>query len=191
MLGKLGHYVEERAPKLPADPATVMAVIVGANTALTVRMAEALFGRQMTNEDFEVLTMAMSHNAQKTGATDYVAAQLDAFRIARALAEFFETCDVFLCPTLCAPPVKIGELDTMSNDLSNIAPHLRRYIPATSMFNMSGQPAMSVPLAWNKAGLPLGMMFSARFGDEATLFRLAGQLEQARPWKDKLPPVCA
>jgi amidase/6-aminohexanoate-cyclic-dimer hydrolase len=56
---------------------------------------------------------------------------------------------------------------------------------------MSGQPAMSVPLAWNKAGLPLGMMFAARFGDEATLFRLAGQLEQARPWKNKLPPVCA
>jgi hypothetical protein len=56
---------------------------------------------------------------------------------------------------------------------------------------MSGQPAMSVPLAWNKAGLPLGMMFSARFGDEATLFRLAGQLEQERPWKNRIPPVCA
>ena len=190
MLGKLGHHVEERAPKLPADPATVMAVIVGSNTALTVRTAEAVFGRQMTSDDFETLTMAMSHNAQKTSAIDYVAAQLDAFRIARALAEFFETCDVFLSPTLCAPPVKIGKLDTMSNDLSNIAPDLRRYMPGTSMFNMSGQPAMSVPLAWNKAGLPLGIMFSARFGDEATLFRLAGQLEQARPWKDKLPPVC-
>jgi hypothetical protein len=72
-----------------------------------------------------------------------------------------------------------------------IAPILRRYMPATAMFNMSGQPAMSVPLAWNAAGLPLGMMFSAKFGDEGTLFRLAGQLEQARPWKDKLPPVCS
>jgi amidase len=191
MLGKLGHHVEERAPTLPADPAAVMTVIVGSNTALTVRMAEAVFGRQMTGDDFEALTMAMSHNAQKTSATDYVAAQLDAFRIARTLAEFIETCDVFLCPTLCAPPVKIGELNTMSSDLSHIGPILHRYMPATSMFNMSGQPAMSVPLAWNKAGLPLGMMFSARLGDEATLFRLAGQLEQTRPWKDKLPPVCA
>ena len=79
----------------------------------------------------------------------------------------------------------------MSNDLSHIAPILRRYMPGTSMFNISGQPAMSVPLAWNKAGLPLGMMFSARFGDEATLFRLAGQLEQERPWKNRLPQVCA
>ena len=65
MLGKLGHHVEERAPPLPADPAAVMATIVGANTALTVRMTEAVFGRQMTDQDFEVLTMAMSHNSQR------------------------------------------------------------------------------------------------------------------------------
>jgi amidase/6-aminohexanoate-cyclic-dimer hydrolase len=87
--------------------------------------------------------------------------------------------------------VKIGDLNTMAGDLSHITPILRQYIPGTSMFNMSGQPAMSVPLAWNKAGLPLGMMFSAKLGNEAVLFRLAGQLEQTRPWKDKLPPVCA
>jgi len=85
----------------------------------------------------------------------------------------------------------VGELNTMSQDLSYIAPILRRFMPGTSMFNMSGQPAMSVPLAWNAAGLPLGMMFSARFGEEATLFRLAAQLEQARPWNRKLPPVGA
>jgi amidase/6-aminohexanoate-cyclic-dimer hydrolase len=191
LLGKLGHHVEERAPELPADPATIMASIVGANTALSVRMAEAAFGRQMTERDFEILTLAMSRNAQLSSATDYVAAQLDAFRISRTLAEFFATCDVFLCPTLCLPPVKIGELNTMAGDLSQISPTLRRYIPGTAMFNMSGQPAMSVPLAWSKAGLPLGMMFSAKLGDEGVLFRLAGQLEQVRPWRDKLPPVCA
>src|SRR2546421_11210153 len=191
MLGKLGHHVEERAPPLAAEPAAVMAVIVGANTALTVRTAGGAFGRPNNGGDFEVLTLAMAHNAQKTTATDYVAAQLSAFQISRGLAEFFETCDVFLCPTLCLPPLKIGELDSMSGDLSHIAPMLRRYMPATAMFNMSGQPAMSVPLAWNRAGLPLGMMFSARFGDEASLLRLAAQLEQERPWRGKLPPVCA
>jgi amidase len=191
MLAKLGHHVEERAPALAADPAAVMTVIVGANTALTVRQAEARFGRKMTGDDFEVLTLASAHNAQRTSATDYVAAQLAAFQISRGLADFFESFDVFLCPTLCSPPLKIGELNTMSEDLSHIAPILRRYMPATAMFNMSGQPAMSVPLAWNKAGLPLGMMFSAKLGDEGILFRLASQLEQERPWKDKLPPVCA
>jgi amidase len=191
LLAGLGHHVEERAPVLAADPAAVMATIVAANTALSVRQAEQRFGRAMTSDDFEVLTLASAHNAQKATATDYVAAQLGAFRISRALATFFESCDVLLCPTLCSPPLRIGELNTMSEDLSHIAPILRRYMPATAMFNMSGQPAMSVPLAWNAAGLPLGMMFSARFGDEATLFRLAAQLEQTRPWKDKLPPVCA
>ena len=191
LLAGLGHHVEERAPALAADPAAVMATIVGANAALTVRLTESRLGRAMTDRDFEILTLASAHNAQETTATDYVAAQLAAFQISRELATFFESCDVFLCPTLCTPPLRIGELDTMSPDLSHVAPILRRYMPATSMFNMSGQPAMSVPLAWNKAGLPLGMMFAARFGDEATLFRLAAQLEQERPWKNKLPPVCA
>jgi amidase/6-aminohexanoate-cyclic-dimer hydrolase len=191
MLEKLGHHVEERAPGLPTDPAMVMATIVGANTALTVRLAEQRLNRAMTDKDFEHLTLAMAHNSKKASATDYVAAQLGAYQISRALSEFLASCDVFLAPTLCTPPVRLGELDTMAQDLSQIAPLLRRYMPGTSMFNMSGQPAMSVPLAWSKSGLPLGMMFAARFGDEATLFRLAAQLEQARPWKAKLPPVCA
>ena len=191
LLAGLGHHVEERAPELTADPAVVIATIVAANTALSVRLAEQRLGREMTDSDFEVLTLASAHNAQKASATDYVAAQLGAFSISRCLASFFETCDVFLCPTLCSPPLRIGEINSMSEDLSHIAPILRRYMPATSMFNMSGQPAMSVPLAWNAAGLPLGMMFASRFGDEATLFRLAAQLEQERPWRNKLPPVCA
>jgi amidase/6-aminohexanoate-cyclic-dimer hydrolase len=190
-LAGLAHDVAAPAPVLAADPAAVMATIVSANTALNVRLAEQRFGRTMTDGDFEILTLASANNAQKASGTDYVAAQLSAFQISRGLATFFESCDVFLCPTLCLPPLRIGELNTMSEDLSHIAPILRRYMPATSMFNMSGQPAMSVPLAWNSAGLPLGMMFAGRFGDEATLFRLAAQLEQMRPWKDKLPPVCA
>jgi amidase len=191
LLAGLGHHVEERAPALAADPAAVMTTIVGGNTALTVRLIEQRLGRTATENDFEILTLATAHNAQNTSATDYVAAQLAAFQISRGLAAFFESCEIFLCPTLCSPPLRLGELDTMSRDLSHIAPILRRYMPATSMFNMSGQPAMSVPLAWSKAGLPLGMMFSAKFGDEGTLFRLAGQLEQARPWNTRIPPVCA
>lgn len=191
MLAGLGHHVEERAPSLPADPATVMSTIVAANTALTVRLIAQRLGRPVTDNDFEKLTLASAHNAEKANSADYVAAQLAAYQISRSLATFFHDCDVFLSPTLCTPPVRIGELNTMADDLSHISLILRRYMPGTAMFNMSGQPAMSVPLAWNTAGLPLGMMFAARFGDEATLFRLAAQLEQARSWKDKRPPVCA
>jgi amidase/6-aminohexanoate-cyclic-dimer hydrolase len=191
LLAGLGHHVEQRAPDLAADPAAVMTAIVSASMAFNVRVAEQRFGRAMTERDFEILTLASAQNGNNTTATDYLAAQLAGFQISRGLATFFGSCDVFLCPTLCAPPLRIGELDTMSPDLSHIPPILRRYMPGTSMFNMSGQPAMSVPLAWNSAGLPLGMMFAARFGDEATLLRLAAQLEQERPWKGKLPPVCA
>ncbi|QPF81817.1 amidase [Bradyrhizobium genosp. L] len=191
VLSGLGHHVEERAPQLPADPAPVMTTIVGGNTALMVRQLEARFGRPMTSDDVERLTLIMGQNSLKLTPADYVAAQQTAFQITHALATFFEGCDVFLSPTLCAPPLRLGELNTMSEDFSHVAPVLRRYMPGTSMSNMSGQPAMSVPLAWNKAGLPLGMMFAAKLGEEGLLFRLAGQLEQVRPWKDKRPAVCA
>ncbi|MBR0758072.1 amidase [Bradyrhizobium jicamae] len=191
LLAGLGHHVEERAPVMAHDAAAVMTTIVGGNTALVVRQLEQRFGRTMTSDDLELLTLASARNSHKLAPADYVAAQLAAFQISRGLAAFFEGCDVFLAPTLCAPPVRLGELNTMAEDLGHIAPILRRYIPGTSMFNMSGQPAMSVPLAWNKAGLPLGMMFAAKLGEEGLLFRLAGQLEQVRPWKDKTPPVCA
>src|ERR1700732_2541223 len=89
LLAGLGHHVEERAPPLAADPAVVMATIVAANTALSVRQAEARFGRTMTESDFEILTLASAHNAQNATATDYVAAQLAAFQISRGLAMFF------------------------------------------------------------------------------------------------------
>src|SRR6266849_6668321 len=116
LLAGLGHEVEERAPVLAADPAVVMSTIVSANTALNVRLAEQRFGRAMTDSDFETLTLASAYNAQKATATDYVAAELSAFQISRGLATFFESCDVFLCPTLCLPPLRIGELNTMSQD---------------------------------------------------------------------------
>jgi len=191
LLETLGHHVEERAPPLPHDPARTISTIVAANTALIVRLTEQKLGRAVTEDEFERLTLANARNGNKALATDYVEAQVHAFQIARAAAEFAQTCDVFLSPTLCLPPLRIGELDTMADDLSPIAALLRRYIPGTNMANMSGQPSMSVPLAWSKAGLPLGMMFTARFGDEATLFRLAAQLERERPWRDRKPPVCA
>jgi amidase len=191
LLTSLGHHVEESKPKLPHDPATVISAIVGVHAAHTLRLAEETAGRILGEDDFEILTLASAAAGQNASGIDYVRSELAAFEIGRALAGFFASIDVFLSPTLCLPPVRIGEIDTMSRNLSGINPLLRRYMPWTSMFNMSGQPAMSMPLAWSKDGLPLGMMFAGRFGDEATLFRLAAQLEHARPWKDRRPPVCS
>jgi amidase/6-aminohexanoate-cyclic-dimer hydrolase len=192
LLEDLGHDVEERAPTLPFDPMEVGEVINGANlVALAVRSAERRLGRPMTESDLEPLTLLRARNAQTGTAIDYVTAEQSISEISRSLVEFFATCEVFLCPTLCGPPIRIGELDPMSPDLAHIQEVRRRVWPMPIVFNMSGQPSMSMPLAWHKSGLPMGMMFSGRFGDEATLLRLAGQLEQARPWKSKMPPHVA
>ena len=114
LLSGLGHHVEERAPSLPADPAAVMSTIVSANTALIVRLAEQRFGRAMTDRRFREADACK--RAQRTkGQCDRLCCRA-AQRVSRSrvrLAKFFEHCDVFLCPTLCSPPLRIGELDSM------------------------------------------------------------------------------
>jgi amidase len=89
------------------------------------------------------------------------------------------------------PPVPLGTFDAPPDDPMKAWERVAAFAPFTPIFNATGQPAMSVPLYWNQAGLPIGAHFVARFGDEATLFRLAAQLEAARPWAGRRPPVSA
>jgi Asp-tRNA(Asn)/Glu-tRNA(Gln) amidotransferase A subunit family amidase len=105
------------------------------------------------------------------------------------MAAFHQTYDVVLSPTLAKPPVPLGVLRTDNPDLEAYGRALVEFMPFTQLFNMTGQPSMTVPLHWSEEGLPIGVMFSAPFGDEATLFQLAAQLEQARPWFDKVPAL--
>ncbi len=137
------------------------------------------------------------------GALNYLLAA------SRRIARFFEDYDVLLTPTLAKPPVPTGSLQPSKSEalqvelagrlsaswllktLGVIKPLAERtfaFMPYTPVFNVTGQPAMSVPLYWNAAGLPVGMHFVGRFGDEATLFRLAAQLERAQPWFARTPP---
>jgi amidase len=131
---------------------------------------------------------------------------------ARKIAQFFEEYDVLLTPTLALPPLEIGTLQpkrgeamilnvlnranagSLINALAGVdalAQKVYAFMPYTPVFNVTGQPAMSVPLHWNGDGLPIGMHFVGRYGDEATLFRLAGQLEEAKPWAARVPPICS
>jgi amidase len=128
-------------------------------------------------------------------------------RTGRDVAAFFEQHDVFLTATLARPPARVGELGLTLAERAQIRllaalplPRLLdialdemgggklAYTPNTQLFNQTGQPAMSVPLFWNAQGLPIGTQFAARFGDEATLFRLGAALEKARPWAHRKPP---
>jgi amidase len=115
----------------------------------------------------------------------------DLQRIARDVARLFDKWDVWLTPTLAEPPVPLGTFDSKPDDPMHGFFRSGKFMPFTSVCNVTGQPAMSMPLFWNSDNLPIGTHFMGRFGDEATLFRLAAQLEAARPWAHRRPPVSA
>ena len=186
---ELGHIVEEAAPAfdvegLDANYNRIFAVGATANIQLRARA----IGKELNSEAFERVTWAMVEMGRSISAPDYVMMVNRLHGISREIAGFFETYDALLTPSLAEPPVELGVLDMMSEDLAAYTERLWRFTPFTYPFNVTGQPAMSVPLSWNAAGLPIGVHFVGRYGDEATLFRLAAQLEQARPWADRRPP---
>ena len=103
------------------------------------------------------------------------------------MAEFHRAYDLVVSPTLATPPPPLGVLRTDNHDLEAYRHELFAFMPFTQLFNLTGQPSMTVPLSWSQANIPIGVMFSAPFGGEATLFRVAGQLEAARPWFHRVP----
>jgi amidase len=125
-------------------------------------------------------------------AADYLQAIEDLQRFARRVADFLTAFDVWLTPTMSTPPPLLGEIVSTPDEPMRAAERggLTVKYPAV-VANITGNPAMSVPLWWNADGLPIGVHFLGRFGDEASLIRLASQLEQARPWAKRTPPISA
>ncbi len=190
LLAELGHRVEEAAPEIDVDEMSKhQATIIGANVALTLRSRAVQIGREVTKDDIETFTSLIAEAAKMRASTDYAEATLYIHRMGRKFAAYHERTDVHLSPTLGHPPIRLGILDTMSNDIAAYLRASTEYVPSIGIYNMTGQPAMSMPLHWTAEGLPVGVMFSGRFGDEATLFRLAGQLETARPWWERRPAI--
>ena len=150
-----------------------------------------LTGATPTQDQFEPLTWALYEMSKGIKATDYLLALTYLQQVSRTIAGFMTDYDLWLTPTLSKPPAPLGWLESPPDDPTLALRRAAEYVPFTPVCNFTGQPAMSVPLVWNREGLPIGTHFIGRFGDEPTLFRVAAQLERARPWAARRPPVSA
>ena len=188
----LGHHVVEGAPTLDGERLTpAFFTLWAAGCAWSIADWARRIGQTPAPEHFEPLTWALAEMGGRRSAVDYLIAVQDLQRVARDVARFFETVDVWLTPTLAEPPLPLGSFDPTPDDPILGLRRSASFVPFTPIVNATGQPAMSTPLYWNAAALPIGTHWVGRFGDEATLFRLAAQLEAARPWADRRPPVAA
>lgn len=189
LLESLGHHVEEAAPALDAAPLTeAMVAVIAACTAAEVNQRLAELGRDSAGDDIEPVTQMFVHIGRTTGA-DRLAAANDALQgAAVAVAAFMTRFDIILSPVFAGPPILLGKIDLSPPDIASWTANITGYSPFTALYNWTGQPAMSVPLGESRAGLPIGIMAAARYGEDGLLFRLAGQLEQAAPWIGRLPP---
>jgi amidase len=189
----LGHTVEEATIEADGDliNQAFITIFVAGGTGTSVQGAAMMSGQTPSKDQFEPLTWALWEMSQGIKAVDYQLALTHLQQVSRTIARFMTGYDIWLTPTLAKPPVPLGWLDSPPEEPLRGLMRAAEYAPFTPICNFTGQPAMSVPLVWNDAGLPIGTHFIGRFGDEATLFRLAAQLEQARPWADRKPPVSA
>jgi amidase len=185
----LGHHVEEASPAVDeAARAKAVGIIVTSQTRAVLQRAEAILGRPVTQEDVEIITWGYAEFGRQFSGSDYAGAIDVLHRTGRVVGRFFTAHDILLTPTMCTPPHKLGVISMMRTDVDAYRAVLFGDIAFTSLSNASGNPAMSVPLHWSTDGLPVGVQFVAPFGDEATLFRLAAQLESAQPWENRRPP---
>jgi amidase len=189
---ELGHHVEEASPDVDGNEMSrhFLAVYAAGLSHQLASWTEAM-GRAPEGDEIEPLTRAFAAMGDSATAAMYLGAVTSLQRFSRDVARFMTGHDVWLTTTLGEPPLPLGELDPKPDNPMWSMMRASAYVPFTPICNMTGQPAMSVPLHWNVAGLPVGSHFIGRFGDEATLFRLAAQLEEARPWRDRHPPVNA
>ena len=186
----LGHEVVEAPPAMDGQSMIqAFSTLFSAGSAAMVDGLARTTGRTPTPDQFEPLSWAMIDAGRQIGVSAYLLALHTAQRVARDVARFFVDYDIWLTPTLGEPPVPLGTFDAPADSLLLALVRMGAFVPFTPICNVTGQPAMSVPVFWNTDGLPIGSHFVGRFGDEATLFRLAAQLEAARPWADHRPPT--
>ena len=186
----LGHRVEEARPDVDGDAlGQATRIIIGANVRATLEARAAAVGKTLTADDVEKITWMHASMGTSATAWEYARSINFVHATGRRVARFFAQYDGLLSPTMCQPPYPLGVMDMSPTDDKPFIAAVLASIGFTSLFNSSGNPAMSVPLAWSPDGLPIGVQFAGRFGDEATLFRLGAQLETAQPWAGRRPPA--
>lgn len=217
LLKELGHQVEKVDPGYNEDEVAFLWVTVMLkNMAELVGGLVDTVGSKAVNENLELTSRTLCFLGKQLTENDFQAAKTGWETMTRTMAGVFQTCDVVVTPTLGKPPIRLGTTGTRFRRIKmkalQVSPlkqllqaswlrgfvirqlikdSMKDQMPYTMIANITGQPAMSVPLHWSGQGLPIGLQFLGQYGDERTLFKLAGQLETARPWKDKLPAVAA
>jgi amidase len=193
LLESLGHTVEETFPAALVDPALVghFTTLWASTLVYNLRYWEKKVGREITAGDVEPLTWTLAEMGRSIAAPDFIEAQHAALELGRAVEEWYASgYDLLLTPTLGEPPVELGTFTTPDEPLLGFI-RAATFVPYTPLANMTGEPAISLPMHWNGDNLPIGAQLMAAYGREDVLLRVAAQLEQAQPWIDRIPLVHA
>jgi amidase len=187
----LGHHVEEAAPKLDAAAlGQASFVLIASSVAADLEDRAKSLGIELGPDVLEPITLAFVGYGKTTTGTDFARANNTMQAAAVTVAQFMADYDVILSPTLAAPPLMLGQINLSPGvPFPEWGQRAAMFSPFTQMANFTGQPSMSVPLGMSAEGLPVGMLFTGRYGEEALLYRLAGQLERAAPWANRRAPV--
>jgi amidase len=192
LLELLGHDLEPAWPKVLEDGSfgSTFGALWSANMGLSKRRFSEQLGRPLADHEMEPMNVIQAEFADHFSSIDYALALSSVTQFRRGMQSWWhDGWDLLLTPTLAELPIKLG---TIVNDPEHPMTTMRRageFVPFTPPFNMSGQPAVSLPLEWTADGLPVGVQLVAAYGREDVLFRLASQPEQAKPWVHRTPPV--
>jgi amidase len=190
LLESLGHHVEEVDPPW-GEPGMLelFSAAFGPMVCMTVVFGSAVAGREPGDDDLEPLTRMMWERSKGLGAPYFLAAMSQLQGLARRVVAFSEPYDAVLTPSLAQRPVKVGTMNGLLPDPDDTFRRSGQFTPYTALANVSGQPAISVPIAQGDDGLPVGAHFIGRPLAEDTLLALSAQLEAARPWAERRAPV--
>jgi amidase len=189
LLASLGHEVEEAAPSMPGKDALALFVSVfGPAVSLGIGYGELLAGRPPEEDEIEPLSRALYEQAQQINSIGYLGGVAQLQAMARGLVAFFAGYDLLLTPALAERPLAIGECNGVGeNPLADLA-RSGAFTPFTALFNITGQPAISIPIGFGEDNLPTCVQIVGKPLGEDTLLQVASQIEAARPWAQHRPP---